>query len=512
MTTANDSSIWSDLGLTNPFAADQASGWVVAVCFLLGAYYFLYPRNSSSSSGKQRPPLVPCSTYEVFSKFFSNDGPLFLLMLSRKVSKVFGLPLAPPGTSWYVVGDPAVARHVLEDHKALKWTTAYGFLDQVAGGSTFFAAEGPRYKHARKSTSAAFARPHLPRMTTIVQQTLDEWTQQTFQTNQPQQPDDDQSVVMDVSEEMQRLTIRVIARVAFDYDLTDQQVEASTLALQTAYREFALRTPQNPLRRLWWFFPKAREAHRAAGIVRNLCRDMLADFRKREETTNATITPNTVLYNMVHDLGYHNDEERLRDMVVYLAGGYDTTSYTISWTLLELARHRTTHQKRLRHELRRLSTSERPQCPFLKQVLRESMRLHAVAALGGIRILPRNVYLPTTTTNGSNTGGGLVMERNAIVQMPLCVVHRDGNVFEEPDQFWPERWENPTPAMSKAWMAFGVGRRNCPGQALANIELCTVLAQLCTDYEWTVEQPGHTEYYVTLKTVDTLLRATPTND
>mmetsp|Transcript_12121 Transcript_12121/g.28039 ORF Transcript_12121/g.28039 Transcript_12121/m.28039 type:complete len:100 (+) Transcript_12121:60-359(+) len=92
--------------------------------------------------------------------------------------------------------------------------------------------------------------------------------------------------------------------------------------------------------------------------------------------------------------------------------------------------------------------------------------------------------------------------------MPVYCIHRDVSLFQDPDEFLPQRWaENPPQAMQSAWLSFGAGKRNCIGQNLALTEIRTILAALCRDYEWTIQDAGHQEFYVTLKTVNTMLRA-----
>ena len=518
------------VGISNPFDTTDASAWVIAlggVLFIL--YYALQHKFGTSKSMQRAPPIIPGGAFSIFPKFFSHDGPFYLMRLSRRVAKVFELPIAPPGSRFIVVCCPHLGREILDDPQATKWKTGYSFFDMVCGGDNLFSAEGHRYKHARKSTATAFARPHLPRMNTIVHRLVNEWTDEMIKNDG--KPSKTDTFVVDVSEEMQKVTIRTICEVGFEHQLCDRDMLKALRSLQIAYREFAQRTPQNPFRQMAGFlFAEVREARRAGKVLQDLCQAMLDDYRLKHQKTsrgsksdddddehdNGTGSPevvHTVLRTIVYDDSYKNDGERVRDMVTYLAGGYDTASYTISWTLLMLAKQPQT-QRWLREELRKLPPAERPfGCQALKWVIRESMRLHPVVAMGVIRNTSRDmVYDPNrggrNGINGGSVGASsIVIPKRSIALIPFLAIHRDGEIFENPDEFIPRRWESPTADMSKAWLAFGSGRRNCPGQALANIELCVMLAKLCSDYEWTIEDEGHVEYYVTLKTVDTTLKA-----
>ena len=155
---------------------------------------------------------------------------------------------------------------------------------------------------------------------------------------------------------------------------------------------------------------------------------------------------------------------------------------------LQLARH-PEKQARLRDELLRIKDPrERRHSAALKNVIRESLRLNPVAPIVALRVLAADVPF--------GKDGGYIPAKSTVA-VPAYALHRNAAVFDEPDEYKPERWEEPTKEMNEAWMSFGVGRRGCQGQALANAELSVFLAKLCSEFEWTVEKEGKEEFYVT---------------
>ena len=72
----------------------------------------------------------------------------------------------------------------------------------------------------------------------------------------------------------------------------------------------------------------------ASAWLRALARKMVDSYRSREDKSATS-----VMSAIVNDADYASDEERISDIIVYFAGGYDTTAYTLSWALLELARN-----------------------------------------------------------------------------------------------------------------------------------------------------------------------------
>lgn len=71
----------------------------------------------------------------------------------------------------------------------------------------------------------------------------------------------------------------------------------------------------------------------------------------------------------------------------------------------------------------------------------------------------------------------------------LLVMFRDANVFERPDEFWPERFEQQTDstlmeaAGPYAFCPFSAGTRNCIGQKFAMLEMKSTLAKLLGSFE-----------------------------
>lgn len=306
--------------------------------------------------------------------------------------------------------------------------------------------------------------------------------------------------MIDIGEEMQRLTVNVIGKLGFDYNLSSEQTETAVHALQLGYLEFSQKYRKYPQRRLLGglFYPEIRRARQAGQDLNSLGRTMLQHYRENESSQQEHQRDDAkpILHYIVNDKEYKDDEERVRDIVVYFAGGYDTTSYTISWILLELAKHPET-QTWLRQEMKKHAPEKVRDCVALKHCIREGMRLHPVAAIGGLRRTVGDIPL----------NDGSVIPSGSITMTMTLAMQRDGDVFEQPDEFLPRRWEAATDKMNKNWLSFGTGRRACIGQALAQAELLMVVQKLVADYEWTVEEEGHINYSVTLKTLGTQLKA-----
>jgi cytochrome P450 len=88
---------------------------------------------------------------------------------------------------------------------------------------------------------------------------------------------------------------------------------------------------------------------------------------------------------------YDSDVARGADVITFLVAGHDTTAYTLSWILIEVARHPIVLTK-LQQELDDIvrngfgfTPSTLGNLEYLNMVIKEGMRLWPVAALGSIR-------------------------------------------------------------------------------------------------------------------------------
>ena len=450
---------------------------------------------------EQDPMMAPSAdmgTLPYLKNLLSTRGPQFLLDVARDVGYVSRAPgLNKP--NWFLVGDPKVARKILENPNHPKPLRAYEVFNSVATGESFFATSGHRANHVRKSTSAAFSPQNVQRMGTIVENVLEEWIEKRLEPIFVQQ-----NKSFDMDDEMIVLTSDVIARAAFDYIMSDEERWHIAMLLRrtmTAYFSQGL----NPFKRfLPFMFAELRVAKREAKELHQFALRLIRSCRDKGDAANK----NTVVYMMINDDQYVDDNQRGRDIMLYFFGGFETTAHSIAWTMLELGRH-PKEQEWLRLALQEFEVANKNEnlihCPTLKHVTREILRLHTPASLGSVRLLDEEIVVKTSQ-NSHNSSLPKMLEqtirlpKGSFASMPFYIILRNHYVFgDDADLFVPRRWENPTKEMQEAYMPFAVGRRNCQGQALANLELLTVVAKLAKLYHVEVEEEGEPHYMVALR-------------
>ncbi|KAL0350522.1 UNVERIFIED_CONTAM: cytochrome [Sesamum radiatum] len=74
--------------------------------------------------------------------------------------------------------------------------------------------------------------------------------------------------------------------------------------------------------------------------------------------------------------------------------------------------------------------------------------------------------------------------RGTILQVNAWAIHRDPTVWDDPTSFHPERFEAAGEVGPTKLLPFGMGRRSCPGNGLANRVVGLTLASLIQCFEW----------------------------
>ena len=183
------------------------------------------------------------------------------------------------------------------------------------------------------------------------------------------------------------------------------------------------------------------------------------------------------------------EQQLLDEAKNLILAGHETTSNTLSWTWLLLARYPEV-EARLHAELDAVLTGGRaptvedlPQLNYTRMVISEAMR-----------ILPPVWSVGRRARQDMNLGGYFI-PAGAMLSMSQWVVQRDERWFPQPLEFRPERWadglEKTLPKY--AYFPFGGGPRVCIGENFARMEAVLLLASIARRFRVLVQRPDDTE-------------------
>jgi cytochrome P450 len=140
----------------------------------------------------------------------------------------------------------------------------------------------------------------------------------------------------------------------------------------------------------------------------------------------------------------------------------------LAWSFHLLGEHPKVYG-RLRSELD-ASAGKHPH--LLDEVIKEALRLYPPIHMGN-RVVTEPVEFDGTTVPSG--------ER---IIYSIYLTHRDGKIWEKPDEFCPERFEHgrKTPPMS--YVPFGGGPRACIGAAFGLAEARVVISELLLNFDF----------------------------
>ncbi|XP_041984761.1 probable cytochrome P450 6a13 [Aricia agestis] len=164
-----------------------------------------------------------------------------------------------------------------------------------------------------------------------------------------------------------------------------------------------------------------------------------------------------------------SDEVLAAQAFFFFLAGVDTSATTMHFVLLELASNPKV-LARLHQEIDEaftkcgdaLTYDAVDNMQYLEMVLNESMRKHSPIA-----------QIQRQCVNKTTLPGGLRVEKDEIIVIPIHALHRDENNFPNADVFDPERFspENIKNIKRASFLPFGGGNRVCIGERLARLQV-----------------------------------------
>ncbi|HWZ58803.1 MAG TPA: cytochrome P450 [Gemmatimonadaceae bacterium] len=333
-------------------------------------------------------------------------------------------------------------------------------------GSGLLTSEGEAHLRQRRLVQPAFHRDRIAQYGRVM---VDYAREATAQWRSGQ--------VVDLYQEMMRLTLRIAGRTLFDTEMADTADEVtSTIALSLQAFRYAILPFGHLVERIP--LPWLRRLRRGRVRMNDILYGMIAE-RRASGTDRGDLLSMLLLATDADGDGAGLSDQQVRDEVItLLAAGHETTAVALTWTWYLLSQHPAV-ERELQAELdtvlgeRAPTVADLDQLVYTRWVFTEAMRLYPPAW-----VIERRAVRDVTL-------GGYQIPAGALVLVSQYLAHRDRRWYGDPSSFEPHRWapgaERERPKF--AYFPFGAGTRACIGEAFAWMEGTLLLATIARGWQ-----------------------------
>ena len=393
-------------------------------------------------------------------------GPL--KVMAKQVGRFFQIPI--PGFRPYVVFGPEAARKVLvtERDKVL-WRNTDPVTELLDRG--VLVVDGEDHDRYRKLMEPPL---HPARLADYTQMMISQTDRVTSQWQNGE--------TVDMLVESRKIALLIIMQTLFSKDAWDdlpriwnpilKAIEYISPGLWIIWRKIPRFGFRNPLKTLDdYLFEIITERRKTLESV-----SLLTDVQEQAPA----LQKNDLLQHLIN-AGL--TDKIIRDqMLTMLIAGHDTSTALLAWTFALLGQHPEIHEQ----VVSEVDHSEKSQ--LLDRVIKESLRLYPPIHIGNRLV-----------TEEMEFAGGKVPAGERLFYS-IYLTHRDPEVWENAEDFCPERFAHgrKTPPMS--YIPFGGGPRSCIGAAFGQAEARIVMARLLKTFTFEfTNHPIHPHMGATLE-------------
>lgn len=337
---------------------------------------------------------------------------------------------------FFALTPQAVEDVVLKKYKSFNKSGGFKRLRSVVGQGILTSDE-PKHLKNKKLLSKAFSNNKLkeyePKMINIIDSLLSNWSDE-----------------VNVRYEMGHLAYRSIMEIFFS-ETTDDKFLKIKNNINDASDKVGYGTDNYELE------PSVAE-------LKSMSKEIVDKRLESKQNNNDFLDMLISLYkNKIIDMDDLYDEA-----ITLLLSSYETTAYVFEWAVYYLS---------INKKWQQLIYEEKNMNAFISEVLRLSPPIWN----------SERVAIEDVDIDGTRISAGTEIKISSLI------MHRDSEVFEDPDDFKPERWLVEKELSKGEYFPFLFGKRQCIGKDFAWMELQILLRKICDNFEieLVTENPGY---------------------
>lgn len=351
------------------------------------------------------------------------------------------------GMRVWVLNAPEAIHHVLTKRQA-DYRKGVGFERvKMLLGDGLIVSDGEHWRQRRQMLQPAFSRQSVARMTSLVEACIEERADVWERRAESGEP-------LDVSDEANRLGLRIILRAIFGDDLAALDARDGgnpfDIVVDTHARDlmFAMR-----FRQLWPVVTEIAAARAARGPGAGAPTDFLGAYMAARDRAGRPL----------------DDQGLVDEIMTLLVAGHETSAATIAWAWSLLARH-----PGVQSEVRAEALAADGVVPPGPDALRAFDLTHRVVH-ETLRLYPP-VWMFTRRATVDDEFAGYRVPAGTQILITPYILHRHPDHWPDPEAFDPRRFPaSGVASVRGAYIPFSAGPRRCAGDHFA---IATVVRQL----------------------------------
>ncbi|KAF2123206.1 n-alkane-inducible cytochrome P450 [Lophiotrema nucula] len=210
-------------------------------------------------------------------------------------------------------------------------------------------------------------------------------------------------------------------------------------------------------------------------------------LRQRKKAREAGLSeddPVNGKYILVHELAKETDDRDVlcSQLLNVFFAGRDTPAVALTNIFFSLARNPGVWMK-IREEVEGLEPDDLTfeklkSLRYMQHAINEGMRLYPPVA-NNSRVCLKTTRLPTG--GGADGRSPICVFPGDTISMSFFTLHRRADLYDDPEEFKPERWQTIRPTWE--FLPFGGGARHCPAQQLALFWVAYVLVRMALKFK-----------------------------
>ncbi|KAK0455623.1 cytochrome P450 [Desarmillaria tabescens] len=478
---------------------------VTDVCLFLIALFLIYKISTNRNSVTTNLRGPPSRSWLFgFTKVihYSEDVALLYEKWSAEYGSVFSVP-GFLGHQKLVICDPKAAAHFYSREAVgyVKTPMTRMFIEIMVGKNLVW-VEGDLHRQQRKFLIPAFSNAAIRDLTHVffdsAHRTSSAWDAIL--------EGSDGTSTIDVQNWMNRISMDSIGIAGFSHDfgaIDGKPQIFDSVDLTSGAAVFALMTIVGSVFPAVLRLPSKRKDDLTAmkRMFTSIADKLLAKAKEHGNEEDKSVL-GLLLKSETDEADVHMSRDEVIAQNLLLLAGYETTSISLTWSLIELCKN-VDIQSRLRAELVQFGNTDptweqlQSSLPYLDAVVHEILRTHP-PVLETARVTAEDDILPLATpivTKSGETINSIFVAKGTHVTASIGMLNRSEELWgPDAKEFNPERWlEDSAPRAKEIkghrhLLTFANGPRMCLGKVFALTEFKAVLYVIIKNF--TFEFPG----------------------